>query len=51
MSEGMVYLIHFARPIDDLDNPRGQTRHYLGWALDVEARWDAHAAGNGAYAL
>jgi predicted GIY-YIG superfamily endonuclease len=48
MSEGTVYLIHFARPVGDLDNPRGQARHYLGWAQDVEARLDAHAAGNGA---
>jgi hypothetical protein len=47
-TRGTVYLIHFSRPIGNLDNPRGQARHYLGWALDLEVRMDAHAAGNGA---
>jgi hypothetical protein len=45
---GTVYLIHFARPIGDLSNPRGQARHCLGWAFDLERRLEAHRAGNGA---
>jgi len=44
---GTVYLIHFSRPIGDLDNPRGQARHYLGFTQDLEARLEAHRTGNG----
>ena len=44
---GTVYLIHFARPLGDLDNPRGQARHYLGYTEDLEARLEAHRTGNG----
>jgi predicted GIY-YIG superfamily endonuclease len=44
---GTVYLIHFDRPIGDLDNPRGQARHYLGYTEDLEARLKAHRSGNG----
>lgn len=44
---GTVYLIHFERPIGDLDNPRGQARHYLGFTEDLEARLEAHRTGNG----
>lgn len=43
-----VYLIHFERPIGDLDNPRGQARHYLGYTDDLDARLAAHRSGNGA---
>jgi hypothetical protein len=43
----VVYLIHFERPIGDLDNPRGQARHYLGFTEDLEARLEAHRTGNG----
>ena len=42
-----VYLIHFDRPIGDLDNPRGQARHYLGWTTNLEARLHEHKTGNG----
>lgn len=45
---GTVYLIHFDRPIGDLDNPRGQARHYLGYTDDLETRLKAHRQGNGA---
>lgn len=45
---GTVYLLHFERPIGDLDNPRGQARHYLGYTEDLEARLQAHRSGNGA---
>jgi len=44
---GTVYLIHFERPIGDLDNPRGQAQHYLGFTEDLEARLEAHRTGNG----
>lgn len=44
---GTVYLIHFDQPIGDLDNPRGQARHYLGWTEDLEARLHEHRTGNG----
>jgi hypothetical protein len=44
---GTVYLIHFERPLGDLDNPRGQARHYLGYTTDLDARLAAHRSGNG----
>jgi hypothetical protein len=44
---GTVYLIHFERPLGDLNNPRGQARHYLGFTEDLEARLAAHRSGNG----
>jgi len=43
----MIYLIHFEQPIGDLDNPRGQAQHYLGFTEDLEARLEAHRTGNG----
>lgn len=46
--QGTCYLIHFSRPVGDPTNPRGQARHYLGHAEDLEARLDTHAKGNGA---
>lgn len=45
---GAVYILHFVRPIGAADNPRGQARHYIGWAVDPEARDAAHRAGRGA---
>jgi len=44
---GQVYLIHFDRPIGDLDNPLGQAQHYLGFTEDLEARLEVHRTGNG----
>ena len=44
---GTVYLIHFDRPIGDLNNPRGQAQHYLGYSEDLESRLQAHRDGNG----
>jgi len=44
----MVYLLHFARPLGDPSNPRGQAQHYLGSADDLEARLERHRQGNGA---
>jgi hypothetical protein len=45
---GLVYLLHFDRPIGDTSNPRGFAAHYTGWTLDLPARLAAHAAGRGA---
>jgi hypothetical protein len=45
---GVIYLIHFDRPIGDLLNPRGFASHYTGWTLDLPARLVDHAAGRGA---
>lgn len=45
---GYVYLLHFARAVGALDNPRGQARHYVGWALDPAAREREHRSGHGA---
>jgi len=47
MSEDTVYLIHFAEPLGDLNNPRGQAQHYLGYTDDLEARLERHRSGNG----
>jgi predicted GIY-YIG superfamily endonuclease len=46
-SDGTVYLLHFDRPIGDLDNPHGQAQHYLGFTHDLAQRLDAHRSGNG----
>ena len=43
-----VYLIHFDKPIGDLDNPRGRAQHYLGCTDNLEVRVEAHRSGNGA---
>jgi hypothetical protein len=45
---GLVYLLHFDRPIGDTSNPRGFAAHYTGWTLDLPARLAEHAAGRGA---
>jgi hypothetical protein len=45
---GLVYLLHFDRPIGDLTNPRGFAAHYTGWTLDLPGRLQDHAAGRGA---
>jgi hypothetical protein len=45
---GVIYLLHFDRPIGDLANPRGFASHYTGWTLDLPARLVDHAAGRGA---
>jgi hypothetical protein len=44
---GVIYLLHFDRPIGDLHNPRGFASHYT-WTLDLPARLVDHAAGRGA---
>lgn len=45
---GEIYLLHFARPVGNPDNPRGMAQHYIGWALDAAARELEHLAGRGA---
>jgi hypothetical protein len=45
---GVIYLLHFDRPIGDLTNPRGFASHYTGWTLDLPTRLVDHAAGRGA---
>jgi hypothetical protein len=45
---GVVYLLHFDRPIGDLANPRGFAGHYTGWTLNLPGRLVEHAAGRGA---
>ena len=45
---GVIYLLHFDRPIGDLANPRGFAGHYTGWTLNLPGRLVEHAAGRGA---
>lgn len=44
-----VYLIHYERPIGNLDNPHGTAQHYIGWCKDLDARLHDHATGNGSH--
>lgn len=41
--DGLIYLLHFARPISE----RHTCQHYLGWCLDLNERLAAHRAGHG----
>lgn len=41
---GIVYLLHFERPI----SPAHTCQHYIGWALDLNARLTMHRGGQGA---
>lgn len=43
-----VYLLHFDAPLGDVNNPRGQARHYIGTAHDVGIRLRQHRKGYGA---
>ena len=45
---GVIYLLHFDRPIGDLANPRGFAGHYTGWTHRPAGPLAAHAAGRGA---
>jgi predicted GIY-YIG superfamily endonuclease len=42
--EGLVYLIHFARPYR-------HARHYTGWTRDLDTRLALHKTGGGARLL
>jgi predicted GIY-YIG superfamily endonuclease len=48
--EGDVYIIKFATPIGNLNNPRGSAQYYVGWALrgEAERRLQEHRNGQGA---
>ncbi len=39
--DGIVYLLHFNRPLH-------HARHYMGWTKNLEERLKAHDNGNGA---
>jgi hypothetical protein len=45
---GTVYLLHFAAPIGNPDNPRGTAQHYMGWTTYLGPRLAAHRDGVGA---
>jgi hypothetical protein len=45
---GVIYLLHFDRPIGDVTNPRGFASHYTGWTLNLPGRLVDHADGRGA---
>jgi hypothetical protein len=45
---GTVYLLHFAAPIGNPDNPRGAAQHYMGWTTYLGPRLAAHRDGVGA---
>src|SRR3982750_4801908 len=47
-TQGYVYILHFDRPLGNLDNLRAQAAHYCGFAEDLPARLAKHAAGKGA---
>lgn len=44
---GYLYILCLDRPIGNPDNTRGLAKHYLGFAIDVQARVATHAAGRG----
>lgn len=41
--DGLIYLLHFARPISE----RHTCQHYIGWCLDLNERLAMHRAGHG----
>ena len=45
---GVIYLLHFDRPMGDVANPRGFAEPLPGWTHDLPARLVDHAAGRGA---
>lgn len=47
---GTLYLLHFTRPVGNINRPRMHASHYLGWTgqVDVEQRVAQHRAGKGA---
>ena len=42
---GYLYLLHFSKPLGNLNKTRGQANHYLGWSLEPEQRIDLHLSG------
>lgn len=47
---GVIYLLHFDKPIGDRQRPGMSAQHYTGWSKDGKLfdRLDRHAQGNGA---
>jgi putative endonuclease len=43
-----IYLLHFQRPIGNLNNPRGQAQHYIGSTVDLKKRLAQHRSGKSA---
>jgi hypothetical protein len=46
-TQGHVYILHLDRPLGNLANRRAQALHYCGFAEDLAARLEKHAAGKG----
>jgi predicted GIY-YIG superfamily endonuclease len=40
----MIYLLHFERPI----SPNHTAQHYIGYAEDIDARFESHLENRGA---
>jgi predicted GIY-YIG superfamily endonuclease len=50
MTPGLIYLLHFAKPIGNLANRRAQARHYIGYTTSkrtLPQRLAHHRAGRG----
>ncbi len=47
----MIYLIHFDRPLGNLENVRGTARHYLGYARNIDDRVERHRDGQGSFLM
>lgn len=47
----IIYLVHLNRPLGNLDNPRGQARHYLGSTDNLKGRMYYHRHGCGSKLL
>lgn len=48
---GTVYLLHLHAPLGNLANKRAQAQHYIGFALDLDARLAEHRRGGGSKLL
>jgi predicted GIY-YIG superfamily endonuclease len=44
LQPGVVYLLHFSRPISD----KHTAQHYAGWAYRLDSRVNQHLKGRGA---
>lgn len=45
---GTVYLLHFEKPIGNMEKNVGRAQHYVGWTEDIEVRLAQHLLGQGA---
>ena len=50
---GRIYLLHLSARLGNLDNPRGQAQHYIGWvsAWRFDERMKLHTQGHGSRML